>query len=106
MSAQHTPGPWSISTFSPRSIVKLYPEDRVSICVVSGVRDGCQFDGTDRLRDKRQQANALLIAAAPDLLESLRGLYAAMACYESTPEETLALEYARAAIAKATGGTA
>lgn len=57
-------------------------------------------------RSVADRHTACLIAAAPDLLESLRGLYAAMACYESTPEETLALEYARAAIAKATGGTA
>jgi hypothetical protein len=50
-----------------------------------------------------QQGDARLIAAAPDLLEALRGLLAAVqhsVCENSGPAQ----DAARAAIAKATGG--
>ena len=51
---------------------------------------------------QEQQANARLIAAAPDLLEALRGMLSC--CYdEERDDETIkAVEAARTAIAKAT----
>lgn len=96
MTTKHTPGPWGIEQFG---------SDRMAEVRVDG-RLACLLHSFHKIATEEDSANLRLIAAAPDLLESLRGLYAAMACYESTPEETLALEYARAAIAKATGGTA
>lgn len=95
MNAQHTPGPWIINPYAERSVIA--PR------FATGPKAIAMLQGRIKGRDEIREANGRLIAAAPDLLESLRGLYAAMACYESTPEETLALEYARAAIAKATG---
>lgn len=50
-----------------------------------------------------QDANGYLIAAAPSLLAELENLVAVMACHDKTPEETLALEVAKKAIAKARG---
>lgn len=54
------------------------------------------------LAEYREEVARLEILQS-ELLEALRSLHAAMACYDGTPEETLALNAARAAIAKATG---
>jgi hypothetical protein len=50
-------------------------------------------------RELRQDANARLIAAAPDLLEALRGVV------RVADRATVEFDAARAAIAKATGAT-
>lgn len=67
---------------------------------------GNQWGIAAALNEKSLKNQLSVVTQRDELLESLRGLCAAMACYESTPEETLALECARAAIAKATGGAA
>lgn len=71
MNTQHTPGPWEI---------KLSQDDEGTLCDI-GVPDKiarcgqhvCSIHGWgfDYKADKEQQANARLIAAAPDLLASL-----------------------------------
>ena len=92
MNVQHTPGPWNDGMDANGNIL-IFQRRADPYLTIEDVND-------------EWQANLRLVDAAPDLLESLRGLCAAMACYESTPEETLALEYARAAIAKAAGEAA
>jgi len=68
----HTPGPWEI---------KLSRDDEGTLCHIGTpdkiARCGqhvCQINGWgfDYDADKEQQANARLIAAAPDLLKALR----------------------------------
>jgi hypothetical protein len=53
--------------------------------------------------DAMQEANARLIAAAPDLLETLEAVTDALAGHELNNGDVSAINKARAAIAKATG---
>lgn len=97
--AQHTPGPW------------IYYPDGNAICVVKThvlkVIADADFGHVDI---PEREANARLIAAAPDLLaalDMLAGWVDANREPEVTSEGQQAawiLETARAAIAKATGG--
>ena len=64
MNAKHTPGPWEIDLEENRI---LATDDRRTIV--------CYFAGS--LLNPSVMADARLIAAAPDLLESLEMLYAA-----------------------------
>jgi len=79
---KHTPGPWH-----PAHDQVVTDNDSL-ICSLSGLR-GPGYT----------QANARLIAAAPELLEALRGLLNALPSATTHP----AISAARAAIAKATG---
>lgn len=102
--ATHTPGPWT-STVSPFGQVEVRGDEGAFVCRLRHM-DG-EFDTT--ILTEQNKANARLIAAAPELLEALKAVAAAL---ESalvgkrdiilTPEDALA--EARAAIAKATGG--
>lgn len=102
MSTQHTPGPWAVGyqegdkpyivaeqgkQWRNPVICDLYadvtPEDSVTM--------GLWLEAYDNA-----EANARLIAAAPDLLEALKGL-------AMFPLGTFQVQAARAAIAKATG---
>ena len=96
MTTQHTPGPWEavegnahhgpfVTDIGDRTICDLYT-----------------LDGADRpavFRPEEAEANARLIAAAPDLLAALEEL--CLAPNKHRPEEYW--EDARAAIAKAKG---
>lgn len=67
MSAAHTPGPWRLNNFGER------PQ---SINGVNGAVPICSFNTKLYDRDRPQaRANARLIAAAPELLDALNGLY-------------------------------
>lgn len=90
MSAQHTPGPWRFST---------HPHDG------NYMRIHCSSDPHegDNLRGYCGEANARLIAAAPELLEALERLIASGDVRDAA--EKGAITQARAAIAKATGKT-
>lgn len=90
---KHTPGPYSIDWNISR--LDIHADGKL----VATVRRHTASDADDAVAI----ANAQLLAAAPTLLRSLASLLAAMACYDSTPEETLALADAKDAIAKATG---
>ncbi len=87
--AQHTPGPWFNTRFKGVNY-------RITKNAIGGGEKIAQLIPNE--------ANACLIAAAPDLLEALRGLLG-FAAVHATPgvrdNYTLACEQARAALAKA-----
>jgi hypothetical protein len=68
--AEHTPGPWrvtdEINRVSGGEVIRPSRGDGVD----SPVAFVCDFNGYDR--DEERQANARLIAAAPELLEALK----------------------------------
>ena len=116
---QHTKGPWTahIGEFSYADNVGSRPvtfgedENVGRICVVSAIADrkrNTPYNAPDLERD----ANARLIAAAPDLLEALRPLIHQLEmAYEDSEDAANAygvtedIARARAAIARATGET-
>jgi hypothetical protein len=67
MSAQHTPGPWSLKPVEDRSIKHLCPVDgeRMSLLTIVHQDEAPPFAAVYK------DADAHLIAAAPDLLEAL-----------------------------------
>lgn len=95
MKTQHTPGPWHVGIKQAEKIV--YDSTGWAVAnatVYHGENDAEQV-----------KANARLIAAAPELLDALQT--AAMALIGYTHRNEIienALDSARAAIAKATGG--
>jgi hypothetical protein len=103
MSAKHTPGPWS---YDPASFwkrpglrgFKVYGPDSKSIAA---------YSSAGNRNAEEQEANARLIAAAPDLLAALRELIETAERFAdlrgSTDQKALwaDLEAARIAIAKA-----
>ncbi|MDZ5813883.1 hypothetical protein U4I65_02380 [Stenotrophomonas maltophilia] len=99
MSSKHTPGPWGIEqTDDTNWIGFMRPDGRkVELIVCTTQRDN--FFKPD-VQDKND-ANARLIAAAPELLEALKDAVCALDC---CGKDYPAAEKARAAIAKATGG--
>ena len=94
---QHTPGPWDVEPKGSRHFVDGADGLTVAYLDRAGVRERAEIE-----------ANALLIAAAPDLLN----LLTAAGRLEELTGENLAVyartyaALARAAIARATGGNA
>ena len=88
MSEKHTPGPWKIGTPPPNGEQTVGTDQGLMVAVAT-TSAGVQT-----------KANARLIAAAPDLLEALKGL---MALSDHRVDLRDAAKDARAAIAKATG---
>lgn len=91
MSARYTPGPWvTADGYGPieggTAVQSTHDSNLICSCTGYYGRDGAQ-------------ANARLIAAAPELLEALQMLL-------EFPNTGPATSAARAAIAKATGGAA
>ena len=82
----HTPGPWVVRTTGLSS----YVEAREGDISIAECHDDCS------------EANARLIAAAPEMLEALKDVLA----WLSGPRYGNPSGMIRAAIAKATGGTA
>jgi len=80
--AQHTPGPWNASSHGDIVSAK---HGEVDICAVFG-----------RPQLGEGEANASIIAAAPELLEALKDIL-------KNPNSALYHNIARAAIAKAEG---
>jgi hypothetical protein len=105
--SKHTPGPWAISSgdfiLQNHAAVDAPKHGALALVVWKMEDDG---------RSPECEANARLIAAAPDLLEALKGLDEAY-CRAGSPlsrderhEDRMRLIAARAAIYKATGGAA
>jgi len=93
--SKSTPGPWFVAPSGTTVHDKRVWFDE------HGARCG---DTPNICIDAETPANARLIAAAPDLLEALIATSAVLAALGQTMGG--AYEQARAAIAKATGGTA
>lgn len=88
--SEHTPGHWHASGYAV-----FAGKNCIAVC------------DTDNSKPERYDANARLIAAAPEMLEALRGLANALEM-EPGPRGVMdlvpgAIEKARAAIAKAEG---
>ena len=98
---QHTPGPWDVEPKGSRHFVDGADGLTVAYLDRAGVRERAEIE-----------ANALLIAAAPELLAALEDMTDryARAMKDSGvshyPEAMVEIRSARAAIAKATGGAA
>ena len=99
MKGKHTPGPWRryYGSMSCAGIASV--DDKVNICVM------CDADPSQQ---QEVEADAALIAAAPDLLEALKDIIAC--CRITGPVGNYAYiisderrEAAKAAIAKAEG---
>lgn len=103
-SGSHTPGPWSVDKNTGLDVRGPDGKDVcVALCQEMG---GMLFDSKTIGPEDRQQAfdNALLIAAAPELLEALKNLSRFVFDNELTTPGTMAIMHAAdAAIAKAEG---
>lgn len=99
-----TPGPWKINTAGsakagePFKITEIYvyapnTQDDTAVCA----------DIIDPVTQEPSEANALLIAAAPDLLAALKVAYDLIAEEIPDGEYTNQADQIRNAIAKATG---
>ena len=105
--AGHTPGPWAV----------VHPADDfdyISVCAFEGdPADGIMSDVIAEVISNEDEADARLIAAAPDLLDNERKNLATLewtaericALGMSHVEITAAIEQTRAAIAKASPQT-
>jgi len=102
----HTPGPWVTNTAGsakrgePFKIAEIYvyapdTQDDTAICA----------DVIDPVTQEPSEANAALIAAAPDLLAALQALVDMDVSYQRGPKVQQAVDNALAVIAKATGAT-
>jgi hypothetical protein len=95
---QHTPGPWSLEDRGTKFIVSKPGDGYIT-------REVCRMDSST-MAAFAQEANARLIAAAPDLLEALQAIASIDVHSALTEAEADAIHAAAsAAIAKATGET-
>ena len=84
-----TPGPWHMYELHPG--IEINAETRDGIAMVN-------LDDTDEDALAETEANARLIAAAPDLLEACKSL---LSSRQESDEEMAAFKAMRAAVAKA-----
>lgn len=93
MTTPHTPGPWKVDEDAP---VIVSAQDGTDIAIASGRAE----------RGTVQEANARLIAAAPEMLAALVILVRDFdSAVDHAPEYSAIADHARAAIAKARGET-
>lgn len=107
----HTPGPWEVVNNPPNedgsTATSIYGSDQYVADVY------CGYAGSRNMPNAEAAANARLIAAAPDLLVALeqlvsdyeRGIHVEFGGSPWLKEKLEELDYARAAIAKATGAS-
>ncbi len=100
MTAQHTPGPWTLeiddNCLHPWLIVDSSP-NKIPICLLN-----------PNLEDGESAANSRLIAAAPELFSIVldeASLYAGMDADEFTPSTAARIKAMRSIIARVTGET-
>jgi len=93
----HTPGPWNVD----EDDLSIFADVGTAICTVMDVEDfPCVEEGTEDDVAAECRANALLIAAAPTLLQAVKGLLEAT---ERGLPRAFAEEYAEAAVKLAEG---
>ena len=93
----HTPGPWKMNTNVQTSI----DAETKHIAMVNYYKSG---RANDDVYGEEHEANARLIAAAPDLLEALKRIeIIGRGARPNISKGTIAGDIARAAIAKAEG---
>ena len=92
----HTPGPWDVIPARGKMLPHLMGADHSRIALL----DDCHAAENER------QANARLIAAAPDLLEALENAANQIKALDEDYDQRSAYLDAMAAIAKATGRAA
>lgn len=98
--SKHTPGPWSICRNGECSCGFIWSGcEEMHIATAYDVRSIGHFDHASDAAPSREEAmaNGRLIAAAPELLEALRGVL------RVADRKTDEFDAARAAISKATG---
>ena len=88
---KHTPGPWRIGTAPPNG--------EQTIGTIRGMMVAVATTGVGM--EEETLANARLMAASPELLESLQDMLVLQAGISADPQDTL--QRARDAIVKATG---
>ena len=99
--AKHTAGPWRVDT-GPKSRGRV-----ISVCKGFPQKPVAQATGQETVDER--EANARLIAAAPELLEALQWALAEIdgrTSYQRPDQKQACNTKARAAIAKAEGGAA
>jgi hypothetical protein len=95
--AKHTPGPWFIDGHD-RNGQRIVRQEHMEIAT-------CWHHCVQSIAEE-MEANARLIAAAPELLEALQLVVDKLGSdFELYREQQFAIDTARAAIAKATGST-
>lgn len=94
MSAQHTPGPWHVRHLHGRNEFGVFHYPAM-------FSDKSRTERVDNRCGEFKEADANLIAAAPDMLELLRSVVANSSVQVKQPD---LCEQIEAAIAKATGG--
>lgn len=97
--AKHTPGPWTIYKSGHKSYIELVGHPTHTPCTIAEISPEDENSSAIHMAD----ANARLIAAAPDLLEALANLWKFCIPSDQTAVGRIHLDAARAAIAKATG---
>ncbi len=98
----HTPGQWKIRAGYGKLMSEIGTDSR-AVCTV-WTKQPKYNQTTERSEPAawaEGEANAALIAAAPELLAALRRLVSASYSYDNIPSVASALRGARAAIAKA-----
>lgn len=103
MSAQHTPGPWTYSRWDQFGDARFYVAQAEGAPYTPNYSDVATLI-TETVSDERtaiQEANARLIAAAPELLAALQHVVRHRDQHNASD-----FEYYLAAIAKATGADA
>ena len=94
--SKHTPGPWYVDTQAKRAdYIRANGDELPGTCAIAQI---CSRGGWSE-----SNANARLIAAAPDLLEALIECAARLQIHIKHSEDLVAHMQACKAIAKATG---
>ena len=99
--SKHTPGPWKPAMMNSRLMNVLPHRVHGFIVQIVGGADGQMVAHAHGRTEKECEANARLIAAAPDMLEALQGAAEAFKPYDRFKVDVDAMRKLEAAIAKA-----